>query len=170
MVDGPPMEPGPSLPFPSGPHDTLHLPFSEADMLHRSLGADRDVAVYAGVVPGFLRAVFLAAPAPLLNNPLSKALMWLEFSVLRRLLLSWRSSEVEMVACATPAGGEPVRVGLVAPDGMGAAGFAAAAMVEGLLAADPGPGLHMPDEVLALAPTVEATRRLAGEEGALRMV
>lgn len=63
-----------------------------------------------------------------------------------------------MVAVAERANGAgEVVLGLTASDGMAAAGDAAAAMVRAFAGpAGPGPGLHLPDEVMRLEETIAA--------------
>lgn len=153
---GPPMGPGPTLPFPDGPHATMHLPFTEPDLLARSRPGLLDIATYGSVDPDVMMLGFKLIPGALMRTRLMRALMWLQFTVLRRGLLRAVPSRVRMVARATsPDGEEAVRT-LDVPDGIAAAGHLVAATLAAV--GEPPPGLHLLD---ALTTAAEVRAHLA---------
>lgn len=164
-LEAPSVAPGPALPFADGEARTMQLAFAESTMLHASTAVP-DIGVYASVRPGLLRSVFLYTPGWLLRSRPMRAWLWLQFTLLRRVFLRWRSVPVELVA-VDAAGGRTVAT-LSAARGMSAAGGAIAAKAEMLARASSRPtGVVMCDEVLSLRPVVERAAELS--QSALRL-
>lgn len=128
-VEGPAIEEGPEVPLREGSAASIRLAFSEPDLLHASRGLDIDVRAR---FPGAMTALFGGLPLGVWQR--SAPLMGAGMTVLRRGLLSWRTSEVELCAWQRPhdAGS------LVAADGMATGGDVIAASVDWLLRARPG--------------------------------
>jgi hypothetical protein len=166
-VEGPPVQAGVALAFGAqrAPRATLHLPFSEASMLRLSTGLPA-VAVYGALQPALLGAMFLWLPLWLLQTRAMRGWLWLQFTLLRRVLLRWRRSPVDLVAVASDAQGRRLAVGhLHADDGMALAGGAIAAQAEALLAGRPAPGLYMADECARLDPIFSRAQALCVGSG-----
>ena len=149
---------GPKLPFPNKDRRTIQIPFGEPVMLHASLEVP-EVTAYMAPLPGILRPAFTLPPTWLLRNPLVGVLMTVWLTVLRRVLLSWRATPVELVAVATSRDGEVRIRKLRVEDGMRAAGEAVAALVD-LLERGPRPrgGVTL-DEVTSLEEFLPRLRR-----------
>lgn len=164
-VEGPPLEAGPELPFGDRRWGTLHVPFSEAEMLAASTKA-RNIGVYAALIPSLLRPLFLLTPGWLLRARPVRALLGLQFSVLRRVLLRWKTSPVELSAVAVGQAGQETRLGVTCRDGMDAAGNLMAAMALGCVERELPRGLTLPDEHFELEPLVDAANGLAASTAA----
>lgn len=143
------IEKGPRLRFISGTHGNLSLPLAEPPMLHASTGVEH-IHCYMSPAPSILRIAFLMTPAFILTSRPFMLLLLLWFTILRRILLRWRSSPVELTARVTRQDGSQLTVALRAEDGMRSAGDAAALLVEELTQAPPEPGAYMIDEVTTL--------------------
>lgn len=146
VVEGPPMGPGPELPFSDGRHATLHLPFTEPTMLARTHPQLANIATYGSVDPDAMMLGFRVLPGWLMRRRIVRWLMWLQFTLLRRVLLRRVPAHVRICARATNARGDEAVRTFVAEDGIGWAGEIVAAML--LELSDVGPGLHLPDAVL----------------------
>lgn len=157
LVEGPPMGPGPELPFPDGLHPSLHLPFTEPTMLAATHPRLREIATYGSVDPDLMMSAFRWIPSGLLRLRLVRTLMWLQFTVLRRVLLRRLPAHVRMVARARNARGDEAIRTFEARDGIETAGWIVAAMLDEVR--DAPPGLHLPD-TLTTAPAIFA--RLQG--------
>lgn len=158
-VEGSPIEPGPTLPFPTGRRATLHLAFSEPTLLRQSTSVP-NIAVYGAPGPGWLRGVFLVTPLALLKSAVMRAVMWLEFTILRRFLLAWRKTPVELVCVATSRAGKSKILSLRTHDGMACAGRAVTAMVAMALERRPTPGFHGAESLFELEPLLERMTEL----------
>jgi short subunit dehydrogenase-like uncharacterized protein len=140
---------GPRLPFYEKPHGTVSVPLAEVPMLAASTNVE-NIACYMSPAPSILRFAFLLTPAFILSSRPFTLLLLLWFTLLRRLLLRWRSSPVELSAVATQESGQTYVVKLRAEDGMQSAGDAVALLVEDLARATPAGGVYMIDEVTTL--------------------
>jgi hypothetical protein len=137
------------------------MSLAEPFMVHRSTGAPRVDALFSPR-PGLLVPAFIALPGWLARQKWFQALMRGAFTVLRRLLLRAVASPVELVAVATGSGGS-VRRWVKAKDGMEAAGYALAAMIEGVAAAGSDwTGVRFIDDVTELGAIVARANMLAG--------
>jgi hypothetical protein len=163
-VLGPAVRRGPALPFPSGVFPTLETAMAEGPMLHHSLGVD--TRVYLSPYPTLLQWMFLALPSWLLGNGVFLGFLGWYFSFLRRVLLSGRASDTELVARAE--GDRAVTLGLRVEDGMRAGGEALAAL--GVLLAERPPrgrAVLFVDQCVTLD---EALAKLQALPGALSRV
>lgn len=162
-IEGAPVEPGPTLPFPSGDARTLALPFSEASLLARSTGVP-EIAVYAAPQPRALGPLFRLTPPWLLGLWPVRIALGLLFTLLRRLLLARRSTPVELVAVAE--GGRRCVLGACTRDGIAHAGADIAAMALALTER-PCSGLAMPEELFELDAIVERANALCDPDARL---
>lgn len=159
-VEGPPVLPGPRMPFPSGEEPTIEVPFAESEMLHRSLGLDVRVAM--SPYPNLLQRVFLWTPVSVLRSRWYRWFMARYFSVLRGVLLSGRASTTEMVARVEGEGGASATMTLRAEDGMRAGGVAIAAMARVLGAKRPAAkGAVTVDQVMTLEEALSGMEALS---------
>jgi saccharopine dehydrogenase-like NADP-dependent oxidoreductase len=143
-VSGPPVSKGPRLPFPRGEAPTLHAPLAEAFMLHTSTGVP-NVKLFFSPRPTFLQLVFLMTPIALLKTRFFRWFLGIYFTVLRRVLLSWKATPVEMVAIA-----DGRKMTVLAPDGMRAGGEAIARMCQVLAQRKPEKPVVFVDDVMTL--------------------
>ncbi len=142
VVEGPSMGPGPDLPFPDGVHGSLHLPFTEPTLLAHTHPHLRSIAAYGSVDPDVMMSMFRWFPKWLLCCRPMRALLWLQFTVIRRLVRRGTPAHVRIVARArNDAGKEEIRT-FEAEDGIATAGRIVAAMLLELRHAPP--GLHVP--------------------------
>lgn len=156
-----PLGPGPLLEL-DRPRPTVATSLAEAPMLHASTGIP-EVAAYFAPKPAFLVPAFTAIPAAWRGASWLQGAMRLYFNLLRRLLLRWRASSVEMMAEASGPSGTARRV-LVASDGMMAGAWALAASAALLLEAPPERrGACFIDDVLELEAVLGRVDALAGE-------
>ena len=167
------MTSGRSVDFGAATRSTLRAPFAESFMLRESTGA-HDVEVLFSPRPAMLVSSFKAMPRWLGASALGQALFGTYFTVLRRALLRGVTSEVELYAAAEATTSEDLRRAerkLVASDGMRAAAWAIAAMVEALLsgAASASSKVCFIDDVCALDPIVARANALSGDE-AMRLL
>ncbi len=156
LVEGPAMGPGPELPFPDGTQPSLHLAFVEPTMIALRHPELREVATYGSFEPNLINRSFRLFPLWLMQRPITRLCLWIQFTVLRRFLLRRRTSHVLMVVRARNAAGDEAIRHFTAPDGIAMAGHIVAAM---LLELDgPSPGLYVPPDLL----DAEAIRRRLG--------
>lgn len=163
----PALERGPVLPFPGKPRATVSVPFGEPIMLRASAGVP-NVAAYMAPAPALLTPLLLWTPRWLLSNPITGVLMLFWLTLLRRVLLRWRATPVELVAIARSADGATSRCRLSTRDGMRAAGAAIAALVEEIAETTPRTGGLMIDEITtldALLPRMRGDRTLELSRG-----
>jgi hypothetical protein len=147
LVEGPPVEAGPRLPFAEGERATLHVAFCEPTMLRRF----PNVAVYGSFAPDILMTSFRLTPLWLLRLSIVRAWLWLQFTVLRRFLLRSVHASVRIVARARNLAGEEAIVRCEAPDGIACGGTVIAAMVSRLRQRELPGGLHLCDALLDLS-------------------
>lgn len=160
-VEGPPVLPGPRMPFPSGEEPTIEVPFAESEMLHRSLGLDVRVAM--SPYPNLLQRVFLWTPVSVLRSRWYRWFMGRYFSFLRGVLLSGRATSTEMVARVEGEGGASATMTLRAEDGMRAGGVAIAAIARVLGSRRPtAKGPVTVDQVMTLDEALAAMDALSG--------
>lgn len=150
LVDGPPVEAGPRLPFAEGERATLHVAFCEPTMLRQSRSIP-NVAVYGSFAPDILMTSFRLTPLWLLRLSIVRAWLWLQFTVLRRFLLRSVHASVRIVARARNLSGEEAIVRCEAPDGIACGGTVIAAMVACLKRRELPGGLHLCDALLDLS-------------------
>ncbi len=154
---------GPSLRFGPVVRPTVHGSLAEPYMLRESTGA-ADVDVLMALRPGLLTRVFAGTPGALARSGWYLAALQGYFTLLRRVILRDTPTAVELVAEAR-GGGATARRSLLAPDGMDAAAWAIAAMVEALRDADATwTGARFIDDVCALEPVCARANALAGRE------
>lgn len=162
LVQGPVVSRGPALALPRGSRPSLRSRFAEAAMLFHSTGVPA-VDVYFAPYPSLLVYAFLAMPLWLLRSGAFGAFMGAYFTFLRRFLLRSVPSQVQLLAVARGEDGREVRASIVAPDGMGAAGWALAATAEALVAKKESfTGARFVDEVCELEPVLARANALAG--------
>lgn len=138
---------GPTFTYPSGERGSVRMPFAEATMLQQSTGAP-NVTTYMTPKPGLMRLSFLYTPLVLLRNPIAGALLWVVFTLLRRVLLSWRTSSVELSAIATDDEQNKAECNFSVKDGMKAAGYVVASLLDELQNSPPPPGGYLIDEIV----------------------
>lgn len=144
--------------FPAGP--SLLVSFAEPQMLHASSGVP-NVSMYMVPKPAALAATFLATPSWLRNSRSFRALLWLQFTLLRRFLLRGRPTRVELTARAYSRGnGETAMHVLSAADGMWSAGVASASIASLLAGRRQQPGVFCVDECVTLQEVVERMGRI----------
>lgn len=166
-VDRPSVSAGPVVAFPDAERATLEVPLAEPAMIAESTGAP-SARMFFAPKPGLLRASFLLLPASLLRRGWFRGALRLYFTLLRRVLLSRVPSSVEIVATAR-AGGRSARASVTVSDGMAALGVAVAATIELLRERQPpAPGVHLIDELVALAPLRERMETLCPPELTMR--
>ena len=154
---------GPALRFGAVVRPTVYGSLAEPYMLRESTGA-ADVDAVMALRPGLLTRVFASTPRFLSRSGWYLAALRGYFSLLRRVILRDIPTAVELVAEAR-GGGATARRFLLAPDGMDAAAFAIAAMVEALRDADATwTGARFVDDVCALEPVCARANALAGRE------
>jgi hypothetical protein len=155
-----PISRGMDFPIAGRSHASLLVSLGEPQMLH----ASRDVPNVSMVLlpkPPALASAFLALPAWLLASRIYGALMRLQFTLLRRLLLRRRPTRVELFARAYDgATGTVSTRELCAEDGMWTAGVAAAAIASLLYDRPLEPGVRCVDECLSLRSVLERMRRI----------
>lgn len=159
IVEGPAMGPGPTLPFSDGEHPCLHLPFTEPTMLARTHPELREIATYGSVDPDIMTRAFHLFPLWLMQRSLVRAMMWLQFTVLRRFVLRSVPAHVRIVARARNDDGDEAVRTFDARDGIAVGGDLVAAMLS--LLHDPPAGLHLPDELFTAEAVRDAMLRLA---------
>jgi len=159
-VEEPKLRRGPSLDFGGVTRPTGFMSLAEPYMVHTSAGVPTVDVVFAPR-PALLVPAFVAMPAWLARRAWFQAFLRGYFTVLRRVLLRSVATAVELV-CLARGGDEAVRRVVKAPDGMEAAGFALAAMVEQLVARRDWSGARFIDDVCALEPVVARANALAG--------
>lgn len=157
-VEEPTIREGPRLDFGSVVRRTGFMSLAEPFMVHTSTGA-KTVDVLFAARPGFLVSSFALIPAWLARARWFQALLRGYFTVLRRVLLASTASRVELMADADGARGV-----VVADDGMDAAAWALAAMVEAVLAAPKTPGACFIDDVCTLGSVISRANQLANRE------
>jgi len=151
---------GPALPFVEGTYATLEVPFAEPIMLHASTRVP-NVTMYMAPAPSLLRLAFLSLPASLLRMRWARALMRLQFLLLRRFVLAWLGARVGLVAIARAAE-ESRTLALTVNDGFALAGAAIAAAALALAARTPPPrGTFVVDELVSLDAMLSRARSLA---------
>lgn len=162
-----PIERGPNWPGNGSLHPSLLVALAEPAMLHASCGI-ADVSMYMLPKPAALAPAFLATPRWLLGSTLYRALLWCQFTLLRRLLLRSKPTAIELFARATNTGsGRSTTCALSAPDGMWAAGVAIAAMVNLLAGRRQRQGTYCIDECLELPEVLAAMQAIDPACGAL---
>jgi short subunit dehydrogenase-like uncharacterized protein len=159
------VEMGPRLDFGvperPAPRATLRIALAEALMIHTSTAVPT-VDVYFAPIPALLVPAFAVIPGWLARRRWFQAFMRGYFTVLRRGLLRNRASPVTLVAEAAGPAGASRRV-LSTDDGMGAGGYAIAAMAMAVAAREPRPrGLVFIDQVCGLEAIVAALRAIPG--------
>lgn len=155
-IEEPRVRPGPRIDFGGASRPTGYMSLAEPFMLHTSAGA-ATVDVLFAPRPGILVAAFAAMPVWLARAGWFQSVMRGYFTVLRRVLLRSVASSVELVAQSGAA-----RRFVTADDGMEAAGYALAAMVEQVNAAPAWTGARFIDDVTSLEPVVARANALAG--------
>jgi hypothetical protein len=139
---------------------SLLVPLAEPEMLAASCGVP-EVSMYMLPKPAALANVFLATPGWLLRSSLYRALLWLQFTLLRRWLLRARPTRVELFARArASATGELAEWSLTAADGMWTAGVAIAAIAHLLGQREQPAGVYCVDQRLSLAAVVSRMREI----------
>jgi hypothetical protein len=159
LVEHGPIERGPDWPHAGARLPSLLISLAEAPMLHASQRVP-NVGMYMLPKPSWLAGSFLATPAWLLASRWYRALLWLQFTLLRRLLLRARPTVVELFARARAAAGGGRTCSLVCRDGMWTAGVAIAAMASCLTRAPTPPGVYCIDERLTLHDVLSVMRQL----------
>ncbi len=144
-VLGPPVARGPRFRFPSGERPSLQMSLAEPWMLHHSTGT-ANVRAFLSPKPTALVYAFLAMPLWLVTARWFRAFFGLYMKLVRRFLLRWVASTVEMVAQT-----ESRTLRLRAPDGMAAGGEAVAAIVASLPRVT---GVRFVDQVVELEPVL----------------
>jgi hypothetical protein len=161
-TEGPNIERGPRVRFPSGELPSLRMSFAEQEMIGPSTGVP-DADVVFAPRPSLLVAAFLLLPGALLRAGWFRWCMNAYFVVLRKWLLGFRRSAVEIVAEVEGEGA--ARRAVRAADGMAAGGNAIAAIALALgrraLAGEPPRGVRFVDQELELGPVVELANSLA---------
>jgi len=164
-VEGAAVERGPMIAFPSGELPTLRTSFAEQEMLAPSTGAS-DADVLFAPRPSVLVTAFLPMPAVLLGSPAFRAMLMAYFAVVRRGLLRFKRTRVELVARAEGPLGTAVR-SATAEDGMGAGANAIAAIASALGEArargEGASGVRFVDELLRLDDVVARANALADD-------
>lgn len=165
-VEDPPLTAGTVFPFRGGQRYVLGVGLPESQMLHWSMGVPSTGAFLAPVPPLPLtvqRVLTLFLPWRLLETELVRRLGAAGIGLLRRVLLRWRRSGVELTAVANRGVESPPRVTLKVDRGFVAAAYAIAATVSLLPSKKTAPGVHLIDRVLGLDETVAEVQRLAGD-------
>lgn len=156
---------GPRVRFIDATRRTLRMCLAEGYMLHRSTGVPTAEALFAPR-PGFLVSAFTMLPRSWLAAAWFRAFMGAYFRVLRKVLLGWKASRVEMTATAKGSDGGAKTVHLAAEDGMRAGGISAAAIALCLAkrrrAGEERKGVCCVDEVLGLDEVLAQGDALAG--------
>jgi hypothetical protein len=153
---------GPTMRFGAVVRPTVYGALAEPYMLRESTGAANVDAVMA-LRPAWLSRVFAHTPGVLVRSAWYLALLKAYFTLLRRVLLRGTPTAVELVAEAR-GGGVTARRFVRAEDGMDAAAWAIAAMVEALRDAGEWTGARFVDDVCALETVCARANALAGRE------
>lgn len=160
-VEEPKIRKGPVLDFGNARRPTGFMSLAEPSMVRASTKA-ADVEVLFAPKPSLLVTAFVLLPAWLVRQKWFHAFMRAYFTVLRRVLLRSVPSSVQLVASAR-GGGQTVTRHVHSPDGMEGAGYALAAMAEGVASAAPWQGVRCIDELVDLGPIVARANALAGK-------
>ncbi|MFZ5445394.1 MAG: hypothetical protein ACOZQL_35715 [Myxococcota bacterium] len=154
------MRPGPVLDFGGARRATGSMSLAEPPMVHASTGAG-DVEVFFAPRPSVLVPLFAALPGWLVRQRWFQGFMRGYFIVLRRALLRWAASPVELVAEARR-GEATARRWVHARDGIEAGGVALAAITEAVCGAGSWTGVRFVDDVCELETVVARVNQLAG--------
>ena len=166
MVEDLPIRAGRAMSFGGVERSPLQVGLAEALMLHRSCGAP-STATFLATIPGLplsvQRVATLLCPFQLLRSGLVRWLTSAMLFGLRRGLLGWRASAVQIAAEATDAVGSVRRQSLRVADGFRAAALATAATVSLLRERRPSAGVHWIDGVLDLGEVLSRMRDLGSD-------
>lgn len=137
---------------------SLLVALAEPQMLHASSGV-ANISMYMLPKPAALARAFLTLPAWMLASRIYGALMWVQFTLLRRLLLRRRPTRVELFASAYDSVAKTATTrALSAGDGMWTAGVAAASIASLLQDQQLEPGVKCVDECMNLHAVLERMR------------
>lgn len=154
-----PMALGPQVRFREALRPTVIGALAEQAMLPASTRVP-NIEVLLAPKPGFLAFAFARMPGWLVKQRWFKALLRLNFTVLRRLLLAWRSSAVELLVESTGPGGTTT-LELSTRDGMKAGGIALAALALEVLTKKVDAGRSFIDERVELQPSLERIEHMS---------